>query len=59
MLVTTATIGSGLLFGAGVLLSLEDTKFWPILAILSPIYTLLGVYFTSPNNVMVYQNWQI
>ena len=51
-------------FQAGVLSSIENEKFWPILAyfgqfwpilaILSRIYALIGVLFTGLNNVAVY-----
>ena len=46
--VPTATTGGGVLFQAGVLVSIENVKFWPfwpILAILSQIYPFFGVYF--------------
>ena len=33
--------------------------FWPVLAIFSQIYALFDVFFTSLNNVVVYQNGQI
>ena len=45
--------------GGGVLCSLENTKFWPILAILSQIYTLYGVIFTGPKSAIVFQNCKI
>ena len=42
-------------FKRGILCSIQNTKFWPILAILSQIYTLL-VYFTGPNNAAAILN---
>ena len=52
-IVTTATTGSGLLF------SLRNTKFWPVFAILSQIYALFGVLFTSLYSEVVSKNLQI
>ena len=44
------------LFQVSVLFSIEKAKFWPILAILSQIYVLFGVLFTSTNSAVEYQN---
>ena len=39
-------------FQAGVPFSIENGKFWPVLALLSRIYALFGAPFTGLNSVM-------
>ena len=48
-------------FQAGALFSIEYTKLWPVLAILSRIYAnfWFGAPFTGLNIAVVPQNWQI
>ena len=40
----------------GVLLGVENGKFWPILALLTQIYTFFWRTFTDITNAVVYQN---
>ena len=51
ILCTTVTTGGGVFFKAGVLFSIENTKFWPIL---SQIYALFSVLLFISG--VVYQN---
>ena len=39
-------------FQAGVPFSIENAKFWPVLALLSRIYALFGAPLTGLNSVM-------
>ena len=41
-----------MLFQAIVPFSIENAKFWPVLALLSRIYALFGAPFTGLNSVM-------
>ena len=42
-----------------ILLSTENTKFWPILAILSQFYGLFGLLLTGLSNAVAYLKCQI
>ena len=62
ILVTTATTGSSVLFQAGILFSIENAKYWPILAHLGYFVANLRTFrctLTGLNNAVVYQNGQI